>query len=559
MKSENKIFWVAGFTAIALLMGFLLMTSSIVLAESTSYDDPYICAMHPHIVNEGEGRCEECQMRLSKLNGHIPGTPLPPVSNIYASHENMMYVHEGPGKDPNTNSTLIPITESPIYTPPKAHDHNKDQMEMSEGVAEGTLYTCGMHPDVIQNGPGTCPICGMDLTPMKKKAGRSPSGERVVAYWVAPMDPNFISEKPGKSPMGMDLVPVYEDQLTEGVVTIDPATIQSIGVTTSIVESRDLSVELRSNGIVTIAEDSEYRVNPKISGWIEKLYVNRTGEEVRKGDALLEIYSPQLVSAQEEFLLAVDNAKLLSGSGLDRVSSGAKNLINSARRRLELWDISTDQINALEKTCEVKRTLTLYSPANGVVLHKNAVEGAAVKAGMDLFTIVNLNSIWVDAQIFESELTWVHEGDAAQILSSYDPNISISGEVEYIYPFLDTKTRTAKVRIVVPNGRRELKPDMYVDVRISTQTSKDAVAVQKNAVIRSGKRDIVFLDLGEGRFMPREVKIGLETDDFYEISYGLTAGTSVVTSAQFLLDSEAKLQEAVQRRLQKRNNNIFAK
>jgi len=245
MIRQRKNVILSGTVLGLVLVFFVLTPAPITCAESTTYDDPYICAMHPEIASEGSGQCSDCNMQLSKLNGHTPGTVLPPISNIYTSHENMMYVHEGPGKDPNTGSSLIPITESPIYVPTKPKEHDHSEHNEKEVVAEGTLYTCGMHPDVIQDEPGTCPICAMDLTPMKKKLGRPADGERIIAYWVAPMDPNFISDKPGKSPMGMDLVPLYEDQLAEGAVSIDPVTLQTIGVTTSIVESRDLSVELR--------------------------------------------------------------------------------------------------------------------------------------------------------------------------------------------------------------------------------------------------------------------------------------------------------------------------
>jgi len=522
-----------------------------------TYDDPHIGSMHPHIVSEGPGTCSECGMGLSRLEGHRPGTVLQPLSNIYASPDSPMWVHEGPGNDPNTGNALIPIAESSIYQPPAEHDHgggsSADHGDEQHEAASGTLYTCGMHPDVIQEEPGTCPLCGMNLTPIKRP-GASAGGQRKAAYWTAPMDPNYISDMPGKSPMGMDLVPVYEDEVSETIVWIDPATIQNIGVTTSEVEKRDLTVSLRTNGIVTIAEDNEYRVNPKISGWIEKLYVNRTGDLVEKGDPLLEIYSPQLVAAQEEFLLALGNVELLRQSQIERVKVSADNLLKSARRRLELWDISAAQIENLETTGIVKRTMIYNSPISGTVLHKNAVEGAAVKAGVDLFRIVDLTSVWVEAQIFEHEMPWLSLGGGVKIESPYDPSLSLTGKVDYIYPYMDAKTRTAKIRIIIQNPHLELRQEMYVDVIIDAQSSDNAVAVHKNAVIRSGVRDIVFVDLGDGRFMPREVKLGLETDRFYEVVDGLTSGTTVVTSAQFLLDSEAKLQEAIQRRLKARRD-----
>lgn len=422
--------------------------------------------------------------------------------------------------------------------------------------ASGQLYTCGMHPEIIQDHPGTCPICGMDLVPLNAGASTAPTGERKVAYWVAPMDPNYISDKPGKSPMGMDLVPVYEDELQAGVIKIDPTTVQNIGVTAEPVQRRDLFVSIRTNGIVKTAEDSEYRVNPKVSGWIEKLYVSRTGDIVKKGEPLLEIYSPELVAAQQEYLLAVETARSLQFSGLTRVSEGSEKLLNSARRRLQLWDISDDQISALENTGEVRRTLTLHSPVNGIVLHKNAVEGTAVKAGTDLFTIADLNPIWVTAQIFEYELPWVQTGDMTDISSPYDPALTLQGRVDYIYPYVDNKSRTVAVRIILPNPNLSLRPEMYVDVDIKTAPHRNALSVPKSSVIRSGKRDVVFVVVGEGKYVPREVKLGVEAGVYYEILDGLAENMQVVTSAQFLLDSEATLQEAVQRRLQQMKSTV---
>lgn len=513
--------------------------------EMRNYDNPYIGSMHPHVMNEGPGECSECGMNLSRLEGHKPGTVIPPLSNIYTSPDNPMYVHEGPDVDPRTGTELIPITESPIFEAPSPSTPSGGRLD------PGKLFTCGMHPDVIQEGPGTCPICGMELT-LVRGSGKIVGGERKIAYWVAPMDPNYISDKPGKSPMGMDLAPVYEDDPNEGMVSIDPVTMQNIGVTTTIAEIRDLTIELRTNGTVTIAEDAEYRVNPKISGWIENLYVSRTGDFVEAGDPLLDLYSPELVSAQEEYLLTLKSAKLIGESDIDRARISSGDLLTAARTRLELWDITSDQIDELERTGKIRRTLTLYSPTRGVVLHKNAVRGAAVKAGTDLFRIADLSTVWIDAQVFEYELPWVRKGQPVEVYSPYDPTLKLKGRVDYVYPYLDAKTRTARIRIVVPNPRLDLKPDMYVDVRIDAQSKKDAIVVPKSAVLRSGKRDIVFIALGEGRFMPREIKLGLESGEYYEIADGLASGTPVVTSAQFLLDSEAKLQEAIQRRLNQR-------
>ena len=567
-------------TTLILLIGFVLVLGAglTILLTSTgnssssshettdTFVEPHICAMHPHVVNEGPGECDLCGMMLSKLEDHKPGDPIPSVSEIFTSQSNMMYLHEGPGKDTDTGDQLIPITQSPIYEPPKAYDnlhdahsqshsHNSEKQKKNESSDTGGLYTCGMHPDVIQEEPGDCPICGMELTPVKNSGGKSQGGERKIAYWVAPMDPEYISDKPGKSPMGMDLVPVYEDELSGKIIYIDPATVQNIGVTTTEVEKRDLSRELHTNGIVKVAEDLEYRINSKVSGWIEKLYVARTGDPVNSGDALIEIYSPELMSAQEEYLLARKNAELLSNSGIGHVNEAAGNMLAAAIRRLELWDIDRAQIEELDRNGTVKRALTIHSPISGIVSHKNAIEGAAVKAGMDLFHIVDLKTLWIDAQVFENELPWVKAGDTVEVTSPYDPSLQLHGQVDLIYPFIDSKTRTAIARVIIRNLHLELRPDMYVDVRIITSPIMNAVAVPKNAVLRSGKRDVVFVALGEGRFLPCEVKVGLEAGEYYSITEGLSPGTSVVTSAQFLLDSEAKLQEAIQRRLQQRSMN----
>jgi len=347
-------------------------------------------------------------------------------------------------------------------------------------------------------------------------------------------------------------VPVYEDELQTGVVKIDPVTLQNSGVTTAAVERRDLSIEIRTNGIVKYAENSEYRINPKVSGWIEKLYVSRTGDVVRKGQSLLDIYSPELVSAQEEYLLALKSAQALGKSSIQRVSTGGSDLLQSAKKRLQLWDISDDQIHELENTGEVRKTLTLHSPANGIVLHKNAVEGTAVKAGMDLFKIADLNPIWVEAQVFDYELPWIEKGNVVEVTSPYNPELMLEGRIDYVYPYLDSKSRTVNVRVVLPNPNLTLRPDMYVDAEIKTNLKPNALSILKSSVIRSGERDVVFLKMGEGKFIPHEVKLGAEAGKYYEVLNGLSEGNQIVTSAQFLLDSEATLQEAIQRRLQQK-------
>lgn len=277
-------------------------------------------------------------------------------------------------------------------------------------------------------------------------------------------------------------------------------------------------------------------VNSRVDGWIEKLFVNTTGERVKAGDPLLEIYSPALLNAQEEYLLALEK------------QSSAR-LVEAAKRRLELWEISDEQIQRISDSGEVQRTLILVAPANGTVLEKFIVEGSHVKAGNNLFSIAELNPIWIRTNIYEFELPWVSKGDRVSVVNPYNQDVSVEGTLDFIYPVLDPKHRTAELRIVLDNPKLLFMPEMFVDVRIFANPVYDVIAVPKEAVIRSGKRDLVFVKLDAGKFEPREVHLGMETDTYYEITHNLEEGEQVVTSGQFLLDSEAKLQEAVQRRI----------
>ncbi len=414
---------------------------------------------------------------------------------------------------------------------------------------EPTLYSCGMHPWIISEGPGTCPICGMELTPKRDEpAGPSAAGtggkkERKILYWRAPMDPTEIYDRPGKSKMGMDLVPVYEDEVVGGVeIRIDPVIQQNMGIRTAPVEKGPLVRTIRTYGHVTYDETRTAKVSPKFSGWIEKLYVDFTGQLVKKGDPLFEIYSPELVSAQEEYLVAYRSLRNVQG-GAD--------LLEAARRRLEYWDIPADQIRAIERRGEVRRTLLIRSPFTGVVTHKNAVEGAFVKAGQPVYQIADLSRVWVEAHIYEYELPWVKVGQEAEMALPYLPGRVFRGKVTYVYPYLQRKTRDVVIRLEFENPDLELKPDMYADVVLKTAVAGEGLMIPSEAVIRSGERNVVFVVKGDGKFTPREVKLGLELDGGkVQVLSGLAPGELVVTSGQFLLDSESKLKEAVQKMLE---------
>lgn len=440
--------------------------------------------------------------------------------------------------------------------------------ETHEHSDETQLWTCGMHPEVILEEPGQCPKCGMNLVPLKqtgdsdemadmdmpeKETGKM-EGKGKILYWQAPMNPSEIYDAPGKSKMGMDLVPVYQNQVSSGSsIKIDPATEQNMGVRTALVQKIDFTRIIRTVGKVDYNEEKTYVVSTKITGWIEKLRVNYTGEAVRAGQTLLEIYSPDLVTTQQEYLLALKNREVVGASKYAEISAGAETLVRSTRQRLVYWDIPESDIQRLEKSGKVRKTLRLTSPANGIVTHKNAIEGGYVKEGMKLYEIADLSTVWVYASIYDDEIPWVVNGQEAEIELSYDPGKTLRGKVSYIYPYLNEKARDTRVRIVFPNPGLKLKPGMYANVMIATDPIRDAIVVPTEAVIRSGRRDLVFVSRGKGRFQPREVITGEESSDGkIRIITGLSEGEEIVVSAQFLIDSESRLQEAIRKMLEEK-------
>jgi Cu(I)/Ag(I) efflux system membrane fusion protein/cobalt-zinc-cadmium efflux system membrane fusion protein len=382
-----------------------------------------------------------------------------------------------------------------------------------------------------------------------------PGTGKKIKYWVAPMDPTYIRQEPGKSPMGMDLVPVYEEEgeadlSSTATIRVDPVTVQNMGVRTAPVQRKTLTRAIRAYGSITYDERRLYTVNTKFDGWIEKLYVAFEGQPVAKGQPLLEIYSPDLVSAQQEFLLALDQYERLAGSEFGEVRRNAARLLEASRTRLRYWDVSDEQIKRLEKRKSPEKVVTVYSPATGVVLKKEAFQGHYVKAGQHQFEIADLSRVWVDVEVYEYELPWVYEGMPAQMELSYLPGRTFSGKVLFIYPYLSEKTRTARLRLEFANPVNELKPQMYANVHLKSRAAEPALVVAQEAVIDSGARKMVFVSKGEGRFEPREITVGPEGDQGeYQVLSGLSEGEIVVTSAQFMLDSESRLREAVQKML----------
>jgi multidrug efflux pump subunit AcrA (membrane-fusion protein) len=377
--------------------------------------------------------------------------------------------------------------------------------------------------------------------------GEAPAGEgKKILYWRALMDPTYIRDEPGKSPMGMDLIPVYEgedDELEPGTVKIDPVTVQNIGVRTSTVERRELKKTIRTIGRIDYDEKRIHHVHTRVEGWIERLYFDYTGQEVKKGDVLLEIYSPQLVAAQEEYLLARKYAAQITGVGRE-------SLLDLSRRRLEVWDVPAHQIKEIEEKGKIMRTLHIHSHSNGIVIMKSVEHGMFVKPGMMLYTIADISRVWVYVDVYEYELPWIRLGQEAEMTLASYPGRTFRGKVSFVYPYMDKKSRTNKVRLEFDNPGLDLKPNMYANVNLKSVVSKKAVAVPTEAVILSGERSIVLLSRGDGKFAPREVVLGAEAEGFYEIKEGLTGGEAVVTSAHFLIDSESRLKEAISKMLE---------
>lgn len=393
----------------------------------------------------------------------------------------------------------------------------------SEDLPEGTLYTCGMHPQVIQEGPGFCPICSMALVPIEGSAN-------------------------AQGHEGHDHGPVAGERDHQGaVVTIDPSVVQTMNVTTAPVERRDLTRNIRTVGYLDFDQQKMVTVTTKYSGWVEKVYVNYIGEPVSKGQKLFEVYSPELVQTQQELISALDFAGRMAGAP-GAAPGRADKLVEAARRRLGYWDIDAGQIAEIERTGEPLRTLPVVSPSSGVVMKRvPGLQGMAVAPGQELYHIADLSSLWVSVEVFENQLPWLREGSSAEIRLDYFPGETFRGRVRFIEPEVSAETRTVSLRLEVPNRNGRLRAGMYATVTFEPSSARSALVVPAQSVLRTGQRDVVVVALGEGRFVPREVELGASADGWYQVLDGLSEGERVVTSAQFLIDSESHLREAIQK------------
>jgi RND family efflux transporter MFP subunit len=407
------------------------------------------------------------------------------------------------------------------------------------------VYHCPMHPNYLSHQPGNCPICGMTLVPVNSSAPQTEKGKGKVLYYRDAMNPSHTSDKPGKAPDGMDLVPVYESDDQGNGVRIDPAMVQSIGVQTEKVTMRALTQDIRATATIMPDERRISIITTKVMGYVQKLFVNYTGQRVKVGQALYSVYSPDLVSAQAEYLQVFKN--------IDSKDSGQ--LIRSARKRLSNWDVTEAQIAELEKRGTPERALTIVSPAEGIVAEKMVVEGQTIEPGMQLYKLIDYSRVWAEAAIYQQDVPLVNIGQKGTIDLDYYPGEHFTGTITYIAPELNMETRTLKVRLETTNTSTfKIKPGMNATVTIHSTTHKKALTVPDQAIIHSGLRTLVVVAKGNGYFEPREIKTGRTAGGYTEVSSGVSEGEDIVVSSQFLIDSESNLKAAIMKMSTKKDS-----
>lgn len=443
-----------------------------------------------------------------------------------------------------------------------AQKHSSPALPVSNETSGGrrVLYWYdAMNPQHTYNKPGKAPD-GMDLMPKYADEGTSAAStgqnsmpanpaERKILYWYDPMHPAYRSDKPGIAPdCGMQLVPKYADNtktasLPAGTVNISADRQQLMNVRTAIVQRQPLTREIRTTAQIVADETKISHVHVKVSGYIEKTYADFIGQLIKKGQPLFTLYSPDLVSAEEEYLIAKRGEKILDSAPYLEVSQGAQSLLHSARERLRLWDISEAQIKKLDETGEVEKTMTFYSPATGFVTDRKAFPQTSVTPDLELYTMTDLSTVWAMIDIYEYEVPYVHIGQQVNLSLPYYPGKTFGGRISYLYPTVDPQTRTVKARVNVANPHFELKPQMFADAQIEVNYGTKIIVPQE-AVLNSGAEQTVFVVHDGSMFEPRTVTVGPVMDGNAVILTGLKTGETIVTSGNFLIDSESSLKSA---------------
>lgn len=430
------------------------------------------------------------------------------------------------------------------------------------GAAADQQYHCPMHPTYVADRAGDCPICGMKLVPMNRPGGVGDSagaqgarvaeaGPRRILHYRNPMNPAVTSPVPLKDEMGMDYVPVYSDEVAQAsavdghaIVELRPGEVELTGIQTVLARRGSLSRTIRTVGEVKADEARVRHVHTKVAGWVEKLFVNSSGQVVRRGQPLLSLYSPELLATQEEFVRALESGAQFEQSDVEEVRRGGRELVASARRRLLSFDLPQTQIAQLERTRQPQRAVTLDAPVSGFVSSKEVFEGMQVDPGTTLFTVTDLSRVWVEAEIYEYEAGLVRLGQKATLTLPNTPGRRYSARISYLYPYLDAETRTLRVRFEFDNPGQVLKPGMYADVELQGEAT-DGVLIPDAALMDTGVRKIVYVQTGPGRFEPRLVTVGSRGGGDVRVISGVKAGEAVVTQANFLLDSESRLRYAI--------------
>ncbi|WP_341661316.1 efflux RND transporter periplasmic adaptor subunit [Vibrio sp.] len=372
-------------------------------------------------------------------------------------------------------------------------------------------------------------VTGINHPMSETKDGGSSSANEPL-YWVAPMDPNYQRDKPGKSPMGMDLIPVYADDLNSnndkpGTVKIDPAVENNLGVKTAVAEYEVLAPRIETVGYITFDESLLWQTNVRVSGWVEKLYINAVGEKVKQGEILFTLYSPELVKAQEELLNAYQTKR--------------KGMIKAATERLVTLGVDVEQVKQIASRGKASHTIEVKAPADGVIASLSIREGGYLSPAQAVISAGPLDDVWVDAEVFERQSQWIKQGSQAAMTLDALPGGKWKGEVDYVYPILDPSTRTLRVRLRFPNPKGELKPNMFANVTLKPVTSEKVLTIPRNSVIHSGGMTRVVLAQGKGKYRSARIETGREAADKVEVISGLTQGERIVTSAHFMLDSES--------------------